>query len=77
MRSCADISVDYGLARYNNSEAISSTILDLTNFQIHRFGVCYEQIRDILGRHFSIELPPKPDGMLVRGQALGDVVARN
>ena len=39
---------------------------------MHRFGVCYEQIRDILNRHFSIEIPPMPDRDLVRGAAVGE-----
>ncbi|MDM8165586.1 Sua5/YciO/YrdC/YwlC family protein [Roseovarius sp.] len=68
----AAIKVDYGLCRYNNPMAISSTIIDVDSFEVHRFGVCYEQIRDILNRHFSIEIPPMPDRDLVRGAAVGE-----
>lgn len=73
VRDAAAIQVDYGLCRYNNPMAISSTIIDLDNYEIHRFGVCYEQIRDILKRHFAKELPPMPDRDLVRGAAVGEV----
>ena len=69
----ASISVDYGLCRYSNPLTISSTIIDLTTYEVHRFGVCYEQIRDILLRHFAIELPPVPERDLVRGAAIGEV----
>lgn len=73
VRDAASITVDYGLSRYNNPLAISSTIIDLGNFEVHRFGVCYEQIRDILKRHFALDLPQMPDRDLVRGAAVGEV----
>lgn len=73
VRDAAAITVDYGLSRYNNLLAISSTIIDLGNYEVHRFGVCYEQISDILSRHFSIDLPPMPERDLVRGAAMGEV----
>lgn len=72
VRAAAAIEIDYGLCRYSNPLAISSTIIDLSSYEVHRFGVCYEQIRDILGRHFAIELPPMPDRDLVRGAAVGE-----
>ncbi|WP_417721558.1 Sua5/YciO/YrdC/YwlC family protein [Salipiger sp.] len=72
VRDAAAICVDYGLCRYNNPLAISSTIIDLGTYEVHRFGVCYEQIRDILARHFRIALPPMPERGLVRGAALGE-----
>lgn len=58
VRAIADIEIDYGLSRYANSRGISSTIIDLKTFEVHRHGVCFEQIADILRRHFAIELPP-------------------
>lgn len=60
VRAAADLALDYGLCRYANPRAISSTILDLGTFQVHRYGVCYEQIADILSRWFRISLPPMP-----------------
>lgn len=73
VRAAASIEIDYGLSRYHNGEAISSTILAFPKLEVLRFGVCYAQIRDILARHFRIELPPKPQADLIRGAALGDV----
>lgn len=71
VRAATAIEIDYGLSRYANAEGISSTILSFPKVEVLRFGVCYEQIRDILGRHFRIELPPKPEGRPIVGAALG------
>lgn len=60
VRAVADIQIDYGLCRYANPNLISSTIIDLATFQVHRYGVCFDQIADILDRHFGIRLPAKP-----------------
>ncbi len=59
VRAIAGIEIDYGLCRYSNLRAISSTIVDLKTFEVHRHGVCFEQIADIFGRHFGVVLPPK------------------
>jgi tRNA A37 threonylcarbamoyladenosine synthetase subunit TsaC/SUA5/YrdC len=61
VRAVAGIEIDYGLCRYANPQAISSTIIDLKTFEVHRYGVCFEQIADILQRHFDITLPRRPD----------------
>lgn len=61
VRAIAGIEVDYGLCRYHNPHAISSTIIDFANWKVLRYGVAYEQIRDILVRHFSIDLGPIPE----------------
>jgi tRNA A37 threonylcarbamoyladenosine synthetase subunit TsaC/SUA5/YrdC len=55
----ADVIIDYGLMKYH-SYAASSTLLDVENCTVHRYGVCYENIADILRRHFDVTLPPKP-----------------
>jgi tRNA A37 threonylcarbamoyladenosine synthetase subunit TsaC/SUA5/YrdC len=55
----ADVVIDYGLMKYH-SYAASSTLLDVENCTVHRYGVCYENVADILQRHFKIKLPPKP-----------------
>ena len=60
VRAVASVAVDYGLSRYANPRAISSTIIDLKTFQVHRHGVCFEQIADILQRWFGIALAPMP-----------------
>lgn len=72
----ADITVDYGLVPLHNPELISSTIIDVTTLEVHRFGANYEMIQDIMSRHFSVQLPNKPSARedLIRGDALGDVV---
>jgi tRNA A37 threonylcarbamoyladenosine synthetase subunit TsaC/SUA5/YrdC len=60
VRDAADLIVDYGLCRYHNALGTSSTIIDLQNFEVLRWGVCFEQIRDILSRFFKIDLAPNP-----------------
>ena len=77
VRAAADIEIDYGLMRHHNPEMISSTIIDVTTFEVHRFGANYEIIKDILQRHFDIALPEKPARRedRIRGAALGDTVA--
>lgn len=72
VRAAAAIEIDYGLSRYHNAEAISSTILEFPSFQVLRYGVCFEQIRDILARHFRTELAPKPKGQAILGSARGE-----
>jgi len=55
----ADIVIDYGLMKYH-TYATSSTLLNIETCTVHRFGVCYENIAEIMQRHFKIELPPRP-----------------
>jgi tRNA A37 threonylcarbamoyladenosine synthetase subunit TsaC/SUA5/YrdC len=55
----ADIIVDYGLMKYHPWQA-SSTLLNCETCEVVRFGSCYENIADILARHFRVELPPAP-----------------
>lgn len=59
IRAIADIVIDYGLMKYHPYHA-SSTLLDIETCTVHRIGVCYENIVDILHRHFKVELPPAP-----------------
>lgn len=61
VRAIAAIEIDYGLSRYANARGISSTIIDLKTFEVHRHGVCFEQIADILQRHFGIGLSPRAE----------------
>ena len=55
----ADVVIDYGLMKYHPWQA-SSTLLNCETCEVVRFGSCYENIADILKRHFSVELPPRP-----------------
>lgn len=61
IRTIADITIDYGLMKYHPWQA-SSTLLDCETLQVVRFGSCYENIRDILQRHFRVSLPDRPKG---------------
>lgn len=60
VRDAADLIVDYGLCRYHNAIGTSSTIVDLQDFSVLRWGVCFDQISDILSRFFKIDLAPNP-----------------
>lgn len=55
----ADVVVDYGLMKYHPWQA-SSTLLHCETLEVVRYGSCFENIADILRRHFKIELPPRP-----------------
>ncbi|MFA7278693.1 MAG: Sua5/YciO/YrdC/YwlC family protein [Sterolibacterium sp.] len=60
IKAIADIIIDYGLLKYH-LYGCSSTLLEVETLRVVRFGSCYENIADILRRHFDIELPPQPD----------------
>ena len=55
----ADLIVDYGLQKYHLWKA-SSTLLNCETLEVVRYGSCFENIADILARHFCIELPAPP-----------------
>lgn len=55
----ADVIIDYGLQKYHLWHA-SSTLLDCETLEVVRYGSCFENIADILKRHFRVELPPRP-----------------
>ena len=57
----ADVVIDYGLMKYH-PWAASSTLLNCETCEVVRYGSCYENIADILQRHFRISLPPRPAG---------------
>jgi len=59
IKAIADIIIDYGLVKYH-LYGCSSTLLEVETLRVHRFGSCYENIADILMRHFRIELPANP-----------------
>lgn len=55
----ADIIINHGLMKYHLWQA-SSTLLNCETLEVARFGSCYENIADILKRHFGVTLPPQP-----------------
>jgi tRNA A37 threonylcarbamoyladenosine synthetase subunit TsaC/SUA5/YrdC len=59
IRAIADLFVHYGLMKYHPWRQ-SSTLLNVETFEVVRFGSCYENIADILKRHFKVDLPAKP-----------------
>lgn len=59
IRAIADVVVDHGLMKYH-SWACSSTLLDCETLEVIRAGSCYDNIADILRRHFQVDLPPRP-----------------
>lgn len=59
IRAIADVVIGYGLMKYHPYRQ-SSTILDVEKLEVVRFGSCYEDIRDIVRRHFGVMLPPRP-----------------
>jgi len=55
----ADLIVDYGLMKYHTWQA-SSTLLNCETFEVVRHGSCFENIADIVQRHFHFTLAPRP-----------------
>jgi tRNA A37 threonylcarbamoyladenosine synthetase subunit TsaC/SUA5/YrdC len=55
----ADIVIDYGLMKYHPWQA-SSTLLNCETLEVVRWGSCFENIADIVKRHFGVELAPRP-----------------
>ena len=57
--AAADIVIDYGLMRWNRYNH-SSTMINVSDMKVIRYGSCFDLIDDLLRRHFGIELPPNP-----------------
>ena len=56
----ADIVLDYGLCRWVGY-GLSSTMLNVADLTVIRYGACFDLIQDALRRHMGIELPnPAP-----------------
>jgi tRNA A37 threonylcarbamoyladenosine synthetase subunit TsaC/SUA5/YrdC len=58
--SIANVIIDYGLMKYHLWHA-SSTLLNIETMEVVRYGSCFENIADILKRHFRIDLPPRQE----------------
>ena len=56
----ADVVIDYGLMKYHPWQA-SSTLLNCETLEVVRYGSCFENIADILKRHFGVTLPGRPE----------------
>ena len=54
----ADIIIDYGLMRWSNYGK-SSTMINVFDFSVVRYGSCFDLISDVLKRHFKISLTPE------------------
>jgi len=61
VRAIADVTIDFGLAKYANEADQATTILLLPDLKVIRFGLFYERIRDIFRREFHLDLPPRGD----------------
>jgi tRNA A37 threonylcarbamoyladenosine synthetase subunit TsaC/SUA5/YrdC len=55
----ADIVIDYGLMRWHRYGK-SSTMINVSDMKVVRYGSCFDLIEDLLRRHFGIQLPPEP-----------------
>ncbi|MBK20673.1 MAG: hypothetical protein CMM52_17715 [Rhodospirillaceae bacterium] len=56
----ADLVIDYGLMRWANYGR-SSTMINVHDFSVVRYGSCLDLINDVLTRHFDFSLPPEPE----------------
>jgi len=60
VRDAADLIIDYGLMRWSNYGK-SSTMINVLDFSVVRYGSCFDLISDLLTRHFKITLTPETD----------------
>ena len=58
--NAADIVIDYGLMRWANYGR-SSTMVNVHDFSVVRYGSCLDLINDVLQRHYDFKLPPEPE----------------
>jgi len=56
VRDAADIVIDYGLMRWSRYGK-SSTMINVHDWSVVRYGSCFDLIDAALRRHFGIELP--------------------
>ena len=61
VRDAADIVIDYGLMRWSRYGK-SSTMVNVHDWTVVRYGSCFDLIDDVLRRHFDINLPPPETG---------------
>ena len=56
VREAADVVIDHGLMRWS-SYGRSSTMINVHDWTVVRYGSCFDLIDDVLRRHFGIALP--------------------
>jgi len=58
VRDAADVLIDYGLMRWSRYGK-SSTMINVHDWTVVRYGSCFDLIDDALRRHYDIHLPPE------------------
>ena len=54
-----------------NTPRTSSTMIDFKSLRLLRFGACYDVIKDVFKRYYSIEFPDDPGkDVLFSGHAI-------
>jgi tRNA A37 threonylcarbamoyladenosine synthetase subunit TsaC/SUA5/YrdC len=59
VRDAADLVLDYGPTKYTHPEGMGSSIIELPSGRALRRGIRFEEICDILARHFDVD-PRRP-----------------
>ncbi len=55
VREAADLVIDYGPTKYSHPDGMGSSIIELPSGRPLRKGIKFDEICDILARHFSID----------------------
>lgn len=58
--ACADIVIDYGPSRHRQDRSLSSTQIDFRTMKVVRYGICFDEIAQVLREEFGVELGPNP-----------------
>lgn len=56
----ADITVSYGMSKFAHPKSISSTQIDFRTMKVVRWGICFDQISEILREEFGVRLEERP-----------------
>ena len=55
VRAAADLVIDYGATKYSHPDGMGSSIIELPSGRPLRKGIKFDEICDILARHFSVD----------------------
>ena len=55
VRAAADLVIDYGPTKYSHPDGMGSSIIELPSGRPLRKGIKYDEICDILARHFALD----------------------
>ena len=55
VRNAADLVIDYGQTKYSHPNGMGSSIIELPSCRPLRKGIKFDEICDILARHFSVD----------------------